>query len=67
MQKMIIGVFGSILGSYGIGSFFMMSYLVPSQIASVEEKLIKKNHASMYFASQAVTTSVIGAVSSGLF
>lgn len=66
LPKMIIGVFGSILGSYGIGSFFMMSYLVPTQIASVEEQLIKKNHSSMYFATQALTTSVVGAISSGL-
>lgn len=64
--KIIVGVIGSIVGSFAIGSFFMMPYLIPSQIASVEEKLAKRNHSAMYFAAQAVTSSVIGAIASGL-
>ncbi len=64
--KMIFGVIGSLLGSWGIGAFFMMGYLVPAQISSVEEKLTKKNHSAMYFAAQAVTTTVVGAVASSL-
>lgn len=66
MPKMIIGAAGGIIGSFAIGSFFMMSYLVPSQISTIEEKLTRQNHASMYFACQVVTTSIVGAVSSGL-
>lgn len=64
--RIIIACVAGIIGSFGIGSFFMMGYLIPSQISSVEEILTKKNHSSMYFAAQAVTTSIVGAISSSL-
>ena len=64
--QMVIAILGGLLGSWAIGSFFMMPYLVPTQIASVEHKLTGKNHSAMYFAAQAVTTSVIGAIASSL-
>ena len=64
--KLTIGIIGGIVGSWAIGSFFMMPYLIPAQISSVEEKLTKKNHSAMYFAAQAVTTSIIGAIASSL-
>lgn len=64
--KMVIGVIGGIVGSWAIGSFFMMPYMIPAQISSVEEKLTKRNHSAMYFAAQALTTSIIGAVASSL-
>ena len=35
--QMIIGCVGGVIGSWGIGSFFMMPYLIPAQISSVEE------------------------------
>lgn len=44
----------------------MMPYLAPSQISSIEERLTGKNHSAMYFAGNAVATSIIGAVSGGL-
>ena len=66
MIQIIIGVAGGIVGSWAIGSFFMMPYMIPAQISSVEEKLTKKNHSAMYFAGQAVTTSIIGAVAGSL-
>ncbi len=62
--QLIIACCGGVLGSWSIGSFFMMPYLVPAQISSVEEKLLGKNHSAMYFAAQAFTTSVVGAVAS---
>jgi len=61
-----ISITGALIGSWGIGAFFMMPLLIPAQVSSVEEKLTKQNHSAMYFAAQAVTTSVIGAVASGL-
>ncbi len=61
--KMAIGIVGGLCGSWSIGAFFMMPYLAPSQISSVEEKLTGKNHSAMYFAGNAVTTSIVGAVS----
>ena len=64
--QMIIAIVGGLCGSWAIGSFFMMPYLVPAQVASVEQKLTGKNHSAMYFAAQAVTTSIVGAVASSL-
>lgn len=62
----IIGSTGSVIGSWGIGAFFMMPYLATAQISNVEETLTKKNHSAMYFAGNAVATSVVGAVSGSL-
>ncbi len=62
----IIGSTGSVIGSWGIGAFFMMPYLATAQISSIEETLTKKNHSAMYFAGNAVATSIIGAISGSL-
>lgn len=62
--KIIIGCVGGVCGSFGIGAFFMMPYMIPAQISSVEEKLKKENKSAMYFAVQAFTTSVVGAIAS---
>ena len=64
--QMAIACTGSVVGSWAIGSFFMMPYLATSQISSVEEQLTGKNHAAMYFAANAVTTSIVGAISGSL-
>ena len=64
--KMAIGIAGSLLGSWSIGAFFMMPYLVPAQISSVEEKLTGKNHSAMYYAGNAVVSSLVGAISGNL-
>ena len=64
--KMIIGIIGGLCGSWSIGAFFMMPYLAPSQISCVEERLIGKNHSAMYFAGNALTTSIVGAISGNL-
>lgn len=64
--KMVIGVIGGLCGSWSIGAFFMMPYLAPSQISSVEERLTGRNHSAMYFAGNAVTTSIVGAISGNL-
>ena len=66
MPKLIIGAIGGVIGSLGIGAFFMMPYLIPTSIASVEEEVTGKNHSAMYFAIQALATSIVGAVASSL-
>lgn len=66
VPKMIFVCFGGICGSFSIGSFFMMTYLIPSQIGHVERQLTNKNHSSMYFAAQALSMSIVGAISSSL-
>lgn len=64
--KLAIGMAGGFCASWSIGVFFMMPYLTPSQISSVEERLTGKNHSAMYFAGNAVSTSIVGAVSGSL-
>ena len=64
--QLAISCTGSIIGSWAIGSFFMMPYLATSQISSVEEQLTGKNHSAMYFAANAVTSSIVGAISGSL-
>ncbi|MDR2867864.1 MAG: MFS transporter [Acholeplasmatales bacterium] len=64
--KLIIGIVGGVVGSWAIGSFFLMPLFVPSNIASIEEKLAGKNHSAMFFAVQAFVTSIVGAVSGNL-
>lgn len=64
--KIIIGIIGGLCASWSIGIFFMMPYLAPAQISSVEERLTGKNHSAMYFAGNAVTTSIVGAISGNL-
>lgn len=44
----------------------MVPYLIPTAIASVEEEITGKNHSAMYFAIQALATSVVGAIASSL-
>ena len=65
-MKMAIGAIGGVCGSWSIGVFFMMPYLAPAQISSVEEQLTGKNHSAMYFAGNAVATSIVGAISGNL-
>ncbi|MBE6661207.1 MAG: MFS transporter [Ruminococcaceae bacterium] len=62
----VIGCLGGVCGSWAIGAFFMMPYLAPAQISSVEMELTGKNHSAMYFAANAVTTSIVGAISGSL-
>ncbi len=62
----IIGSVGGVVGSWGIGAFFMMPYLATAQISHMEEVLTKKNHSAMYFAGNAVATSIVGAISGSL-
>lgn len=64
--KIAIGILGGLSASWSIGAFFMMPYLAPAQISCVEERLTGKNHSAMYFAGNAVATSVVGAISGSL-
>ena len=65
--KIIIGCIGGVIGSWSIGSFFMMPYMIPAQVSSVEEKLTGKNHSAMYFAGQCIFTSISGALATGVY
>ncbi len=61
----VIAIIGGVIGSWAIGNFFMMPYIVPVQVARVEEKLTGKNHSAMYFAAQGVCTTIVGAIATG--
>ncbi len=64
--QMAIAIVGGIIGSWAIGSFFMMPYMAASSVSSVETKLYGINHSAMYFAAEAVVTSIVGAIASSL-
>ena len=66
LLQYVIGCVGGIAGSWAIGAFFMMPYHITAQISSVEEKLTHKNHSAMYFAGNAVCTSIVSAISGSL-
>ena len=66
IPRIVIGCIGGTLGSFSIGAFFATPYMIPSQIAAMEFKITGKDHTAMYFAVQALTTSAVGAVSTGL-
>ncbi len=64
--RIVIGCIGSVIGSFAIGAFFATSYMIPSQIAAMELKLTGKDHTAMYFAVQALTSSIVAAIATGL-
>jgi len=66
VAKIIIGAVGGVFGSWAIGAFFMMPLLIPAQISGVEEKVTGKNHSAMYFAAQALISSIVSSVSGAL-
>lgn len=66
LPRLLIGCIGGTLSSYSIGAFFAMPYLVPTQIATIERERTGRDHSAMYFAVQALLTSVVGAISGGL-
>ena len=56
----------SIGGSFGIGAFFAMPFMMPAQIAAMEIKVTGKDHTAMYFAIQSLIASIMAAISTGL-
>ncbi len=64
--RFVIGCIGSFIGSFGIGTFFSVMYLIPSQIAADEVKRTGKSHPSMYFATQGLCTAIFGALATGV-
>ncbi len=66
LPKIIIGAVGGICGSWAIGAFFMMPLLIPAQISGVEERITGKNHSAMYFAVQALISSIVSSISGAL-
>ena len=64
--RLIIGITGGTIGSYGIGAFFSAPYTIPSQMAAEELAATGKSHPSMYFAMQGLFNAVVAAISTSL-
>ncbi|MCK4501382.1 MFS transporter, partial [Candidatus Babeliales bacterium] len=64
--RLIIGIIGGTIGSYGISAFFSAPYFIPSQMAADELAATGKSHPSMYFAMQGLFTAVVAAISTSV-
>jgi GPH family glycoside/pentoside/hexuronide:cation symporter len=64
--RLVIGVIGGTIGSYGIGAFFSAPYMIPAEAAAEELATTGKSHPSMYFAMQGLFTALIGAISTSV-
>ncbi len=64
--RLMIGITGGTIGSYGIGAFFSAPYTIPSQMAAEELAATGKSHPSMYFAMQGLFNAVVAAFSTSL-
>ena len=64
--RIIINVIGGTVSSFSIGAFFMMVLMVPSQVAAVELKVLKRRNSAMYFAGQGIVIGAAGAIATGV-
>ncbi|UYP46741.1 hypothetical protein NEF87_003026 [Candidatus Lokiarchaeum ossiferum] len=64
--RLIIGIAGGTIGSYGICAFFSAPYFIPSQMAAEELAATGRSHPSMYFAMQGLFTAVVAAISTSV-
>ena len=66
LPRIIINLIGGTTASFSIGAFFMLILMIPSQVAAVELKVLKKRNSSMYFAGQGIVVGLSGAIATGL-
>jgi len=64
--RLIFAIISNFICSFGIGSFFSVTYTIPSQIASDEKKKTGRSHPAMYFAIQGLFGAVVTAIAVGL-
>jgi len=64
--RLIIGIIGGTVGSYGISAFFSAPYTIPAQLAAEELEKTGKSHPSMYFAMQGLFTAIVAAISTSI-
>jgi|GEM_PF-299498 len=64
--RLIIAIIGSVIASLGIGTFFSVTYIIPSHCAAVEKEETGKSQPSMYFAVQGLIGAVVTAFSTGI-
>lgn len=64
--QMVVAIVGGVIASWAIGTFFMMPYMAASSVSTVERKIYGINHSAMYFAGEALCTSIVGALAGSL-
>jgi Na+/melibiose symporter-like transporter len=64
--RLIVAICGGLLCSLGIGTFFAVTYFIPSHVAAREKAEKGRTQPSMYFAIQGLVGAVATAVSTGI-
>lgn len=64
--RLAVAVVANLICSFGIGSFFSVTYTVPSQIACDEKAKTGRSHPAMYFAIQGLFSGITTAIATGL-
>ncbi|GHU47251.1 hypothetical protein FACS1894218_1260 [Bacilli bacterium] len=59
---MTLGIVGSVIGSFGIGTFFAFPYLVPAQIAAEETQKTGKHNSAMFYGVQGTLVAISSAL-----
>ena len=62
----LVAILGGIFVSFAIGSFFSVTYTIPSQLASNEYEKTKNRVATMYFAVQGLFEGIASGVATGV-
>ena len=63
--RFIMGIVGSLVCSFGIGTFFSVAYLIPSHVAAKEKEEKGYARPSMYFAVQGLVGASVTGLSTG--
>ena len=66
MVRLILGILGGVIASFGIGCFFSISYTIPSHLAVLQKKETGESNPTMYFAVQGLFSGIATAISTGL-
>ncbi|MCL2670954.1 MAG: MFS transporter [Clostridiales bacterium] len=66
LNPLYVGIAGALVCSLGIGTFFSVTYIIPSHVAAREREEQGISQPSMYFAVQGLFGAVVTAFSTGL-
>ena len=65
-MRLIFAIIGGVISSFGIGSFFSATYVIPSQLAADEASETGVSHSAMYFAVQGLVSGISVGISTGI-
>ena len=66
VTRLIICMISGVICAFGIGSFFSVSYTIPSHIAAEEKEKTGISNPSMYFAIQGLFEAGVAAIATGI-